>query len=418
MQHRASALALLKRSPQLLGGGIAVALLTSYIVGWAAGTTPQHAADFSSTYTAAVIVRSGDIGHMYAAQEQARVGAEVLAPGQLALPYSEMPAGAVLAVPLTLLPLSLAFRVWAALQLMLVVVAAVIAARAAPSMRPVTARRLLLPIAIAVAGAGTANLIDVGQWTGVNALGLALAYRSWRNGSYAGGSIWLTLTALMAKPHLAVGLFIFLLGWGNRRAIVAAVVTGAAVLLSFVAIVGVSGLRDAVMLSAGYSARGGTTLLSLASMWYDDTAATFAIGLMACAAALVLCFLIGRRARDPRWFGAALAAAAALSLLATPHAFLYDQVMLVPAVAWWLVSLGSQPAAARIRSRLTVALLWIVVPRLLVAFPAVTPFVLRFGELYAWSLLALAGAFWFLAPGLRDAARRRGARLQLRRSTA
>src|SRR5437588_2062 len=68
--------------------------------------------------------------------------------------------------------------------------------------------------AVALAVPATSNLLGVGQWTGLNALGLAMAYRSWRHHAYASGGVWLAASAAIAKPHLALGLMVFALGWG------------------------------------------------------------------------------------------------------------------------------------------------------------------------------------------------------------
>ena len=76
----------------------------------------------------------------------------------------------------------------------------------------------------------------------LTALGLALAYRDWRHGHEARGAVVLVLAAGIAKPHLALGLAAFLIGWRQRRAIVGALVGLGALAVASVAVVGTAGV--------------------------------------------------------------------------------------------------------------------------------------------------------------------------------
>jgi hypothetical protein len=91
------------------------------------------------------------------------------------------------------------------------------------------------------------------QWTGVNALGLPLAYRDWRAGKAGRGALSLVLFAGVAKPHLALGLIAFALGWRERRfaqGAVAGAIGGAVLSIAAVGIGGVGGFLNLVAQSS------------------------------------------------------------------------------------------------------------------------------------------------------------------------
>jgi hypothetical protein len=154
-----------------------------------------------------------------------------------------------------------------------------------------------------------------------------------------------------------------------------------------------------------WSARGEANLFALPSMWFDDTLMSYVVGIVLGCAALALCFAAGRRVRrDHSLLGAGLATAVVLSLLASPHAFLYDEVMIAPAVAWLLMELGvSEVKSARLwSSPWLVAALWSVaawVGPLLTA--PLLPLVLRVGQLGVWAAIVLAVALWCTPQRLR-----------------
>lgn len=358
--------------------------------------------DFGSGYTAATIIRAGSSHSVYDLNVQSAVGDRIFAPDHISLEYEEVALGAVVLEPLTLLPLDVAYIVWAVVQFLLVCAAVIIAVRAAP--RPAASPRpaLVAISGIAAVSVGVDALVGVGQWTGVNALGVALAYSCWRRGSYVSGGVWLVATAALFKPHLALGLAAFLIGWANRRAILGAAAAAIVSLAALIALVGAAGVggfvTDAVRLTAVWSERGGASFLALPSMWLGDGRAAYAVGLAGTVAALAACFALGRKARrDASLLGPALATATALSLLASPHAYLYDNAMLAPAVAWSLAELGlfSVAQPRRLASAWTIVVLWGVAPWLAYALVGpLTPLVLRVGELQVWLTLALAAALW------------------------
>ena len=384
---------------------IAIALALLAVCGMrVAGAGPAQGgrADFGSGYTGATIIRDGDGHRLYDLTLQASVGDRVMAPQRITLPYDAMPLGAVALVPLTLLRLDAAFAVWTTAQFLLVLLAVVIAVRAAPSPRPRSHWAAFAIIGIAVTQVGLENLVGVGQWTGVNALGVAMAYRCWRRSSFAAGGMWLVATAAVMKPDLAIGLSAFLIGWGNRRALLGALGAGAAAVAGSLAIVGVGGmsamLGNDLRLAGVLSQAGGASFFALPSVWFGNATPAYVGGAVGALACLAICGVLGRCLRnDPSLLGPALATATALSLLASPHAYLYDEVMLAPAVAWSLAELGlfTVRQSRGVDNAWTIVVVWTVLPRLQTLFVTVLlPVVTRIGILFPWFTVALAAALW------------------------
>ena len=358
--------------------------------------------DFASAYTGATIVREGNAHRLYDLSLQASIGDRVMAPDRIVLPYDAMPLGAVALVPLTLLPLADAFAVWTTAQFLLVFLAVVISVRSAPGRRERSLVAAAAIVGIAVTQVGLGNLVDVGQWSGVNALGVAMAYRSWRRESYAAGGAWLIASAAIVKPHLALGLAAFLIGWGNRRALYGAAGAGVAALALSLATVGVGGLAamvaNDIRLAGVLNQAGGASVFALPAVWFANTAASSVAGVVGGLVCLTLCGILGRRLRaNALLLGPALATATALSLLASPHAYLYDVVMLSPAVAWSLADLGlfSTPQRRGYGNAWTIVVLWAVLPWIQTLFvSALLPLVTRIGILHPWLTIALAAALW------------------------
>ena len=393
-----------------------LALLGVY-AGHVAGIGPAQGgrSDFGSAYTGATIIREGDGHRLYDLSLQTAVGDRVMAPARITLPYDELPLGAVALVPLAALPLDTAFVTWTTVQFLLVCLAVVIAVRAAPTPRPRRGAAALAIIGIAVTQLGLENLVGVGQWTGLNAIGVAMAYRCWRRGAFAAGGAWLVASAAAVKPDLAIGLLAFLIGWGNRRALLGALGAAAAVLAGSLAIVGVGGLSAMVTndlrLAGVLSQAGGASFAALPSVWFGNTTPSYVVGAAGAAVCLVLCGMLGRRFRgDSVLLGPALAAATALSLLASPHAYLYDEVMLAPAVAWSLAELGlfSVPQRRGLDNAWTIVVLWAVLPWIqALFFTPLLPLVSRIGILFPWFTVALAVALWSIPTQTGGVARRR-----------
>ncbi len=331
--------------------GLAVALLGVYLSMWSHVTALQRAdSDYSATWVAAQVWRDGQGSRLYdqgleTARHTALFPAGSLAPGQRPdLPFITPPTTAVLAAPLAGLDLATAYRVWSLLQLALLAAAVAVAVRAAPW--PARAGAPLRAAAGlgALVGLGSLRLLLQGQWDGLSALSLALAYAAWRRGHTGRAGALLMGGALLAKPHLAVGLAVWLLARRDRRglagaAAAAAAVAGASLLLAGPA--ASAAWLQALTMSAGHT--GVASLVGLTGLlgsWipghgpaHEATAQLLAVA--PTLAALGACWLLGDRARRrPDLLEPALAGATALSLLAAPHLLIHDLVLLAPALVW------------------------------------------------------------------------------------
>jgi hypothetical protein len=113
---------------------VAVALLLGFLGKWLqVGPTSIGRSDFTSEYVAATLLRDGHGGELYNQALQAQLHSQVIAPDRVGnLAYIGMPGEAALAVPVSLLSLDAAFRIWGLVQLALLLAAALVVARAAP----------------------------------------------------------------------------------------------------------------------------------------------------------------------------------------------------------------------------------------------------------------------------------------------
>jgi hypothetical protein len=339
---------------------IAAALLLAYVLIWARlPTADVDRSDFTSSYVAGLLLRHPGGAAVYDAATQTAVRDHLIAPVRNgSVPFVDAPPAAALVAPVTWLGLIAAYRLWTALSLALLVLAVVVAVRSAPW--PEATPRIWRVAAgvAAMASMGTWTLLLQGQWTSLTALGLALAYRDWRHGHEVRGAVILVVTAGIAKPHLALGLAAFLLGWGRRRVILGAIggVTGLAV--ASLAAVGTAG----VLAFAGLAtAQGGAwdlrrmlSFIAIPGAIAGNGTLGEVIGLAGTAAACVVAWRLGALARrHPGRFDRALIAAAILSLLGAPHAYAQDLVMLAPVLIW-----ATAIAAER---RIAVVSLWALI---------------------------------------------------------
>ena len=319
---------------------MAVSVLVAYAVTWIT-VSQSHigGSDFTSTYVGGTLLREGHGAGVYDQALQAPLHAALIAPapgGNLA--FVNPPPAAVLALPLTLLPLTAAYRVFQVAQLLMLALAVVIVARTAPWPRSLP-RRYLPVVAglVAVAGEGTLAVGLLGQWDGLGALGLAGAYALWRRDSrFAGGAV-LAISASIAKPHLALGLAALLIGWRERRVLAGAAAGVAGMLVVSLAAVGPAGLSAFVASTQVDASRWPLASMlgftGLFGSWLGDGLATQILAAACTAAAIAGCVLLGRRlARDRAALEPCLAAATLLSLLASPHLLTHDLVLLAPAL--------------------------------------------------------------------------------------
>jgi hypothetical protein len=255
------------------------------------------------------------------------------------IPYANPPIAAVVAIPFTLLDIDTAYRVWGLVQLLLLVTAIAIAARAAPWPRSVPPLARAAFGLIALAGTGTAMLVIEGQWDGVPALGLALAYALWRRERPGLAGFALVAGFATTKPHLALALSAFVIARGERRALVGgalAVAASFAVPLLVVGPPGTAGFVSALRLSSDVAPV--RSMLGLSGLLTSDLGTGPLIAVLAAvggALAVIAAAALGRVSRrDPSRLEAALAGAIVLSLLSTPHLLAQDLAVLAPVLVW------------------------------------------------------------------------------------
>lgn len=338
-----------------LVGGIAAVVMSTWLVTWARATPGQIAsADYTPTYVAATAWRTGHGATLYDPQQQAADGRSLGVSGAqyAGNPFVDPPLAAVVAAPLSLLGLDASYRAWSLLQLVLVVAAVAIAARAAPWPRGLPRAAPWIAGVLAVAGAGTAMLVLLGQWDGFSALSLAVAYSSWRKDRRALGGAALAAGSLLAKPHLALVLAAWLLGRRDRRmlagaAAAAAGIAGATLLLAGPAAV-IGFLTAPALSSSVTSPRMLIGFVGLFASWVGEGAPAYALAVLAAGAAAAGGALLGSRTRrDPRSLEVSLAAATVLSLLAAPHVLVQDLSLLAAPLVWCLARAAAADGASR-----------------------------------------------------------------------
>lgn len=339
----------------VLAAVLAAAVMSTWLVTWARATPGQIAsADYTPTYVAATAWRTGHGGSMYEPAQQAAEGRSLgLAGAQYAgNPFVDPPLAAVVAAPLSLLGLDASYRLWSLLQLGLVLAAVVITARAAPWPRGVPWATPWMAGALGLAGAGTAMLVLLGQWDGFSALGLAIAYASWRGDRRALGGAALAAGSLLAKPHLALVLAAWLLGRRDRRMLAGAAASAAGLGAATLLVAGpgaVIGFLTAPALSSSVtSPRMLIGFVGFFASWLGAGAPAYALAALAAGAAAAGGALLGSRARrDPGSLELSLAAAAVLSLLAAPHVLVQDLALLAPPLVWCLARAAAMDGAER-----------------------------------------------------------------------
>jgi hypothetical protein len=369
---------------------IAAALLLAYVLIWARlpGSDVDRS-DFTSSYVAGLLLRHPGGAAVYDVATQTALRDHLIAPVRNgAVPFVDAPPAAVLVAPVTLLSLDAAYRLWTLLSLAILVLAVVVAVRSAPW--PATTPRVWRIAAglAALASMGTWTLLLQGQWTSLTALGLALAYRDWRHGHELRGALILVIAAGIAKPHLALGLGAFLIGWGRRRAILGALSGVAAIGLASLIAVGTAGI---VAFASLATAQGGAwdlrrmlSFIAIPGSIAGNGTLSEAIGLAGTAAACLVAWRLGVLARrKPDRFDVALIAAATLSLLGAPHAYAQDLVMLAPVFIWAIAIAGQR--------RMIVVGIWALIT--IAAFvDFVDGGVFPPGQLAAWALIVAAAA--------------------------
>jgi hypothetical protein len=386
---------------RLVVAAVSLAALIVYAVLWLQVTpTQERGSDFSVFYVAAVLVREGDAGQLYNQSVEAARHDQILPPGYrvtATLPFDTPPTTALIALPLTLLDPGTAYRLFCLLQLLLLLAAVALAARASPW--PAASRGARLVAAGAgLAGTATLPLLLLGQWDGVCALGFALAYAAWRRDRPFAAGLWLALGFGIAKPHLAIGLLAFALGRRDRRALLGMAVGAAALIAASVATVGPGatlGFLGASSFALGnIPARSTVGLLGLAASWLGSGSVAGGIAIAGGVLGVAACVYLGWRSRGHSdRLEITLAGAAALSLLVAPHLLPHDLVVLAPAFVW-VAARAAQLDAPRTwpgRAGITVLAGWLGFA-LLVALDAGASAPAPPGRLVPWGLMAAAVA--------------------------
>jgi hypothetical protein len=236
-----------------------------------------------------------------------------------------------------------------------------------------------------------------GQWGAFTAFGLALAYRDWRAGHQLRGGFLLVVAAGIAKPHLAIGLAAFMIGWRQRRAIAGALWGALALAVTSLLIVGPAGvgawISGAVSHATRWDLRSMVSFIGIPGSLLGNGISAHVIAAMASLVACAAAWWLGSLARkDSSRLAATLAGAAVLSLVAAPHAYAQDLVMLAPALVWMVAwTSHDERAAARFTPPRVVAVfaVWSLISAFVfVDFldgAAVPP-----GQLTAWVLVIVA----------------------------
>ncbi|MGA8633663.1 MAG: glycosyltransferase family 87 protein [Candidatus Dormiibacterota bacterium] len=320
---------------------VSTVLLLYYAIAWAQ-VTPlrERGTDFSASYVAALLVRSGDGAQLYDQPDEHARHLSLLPAGTVInLPFITPPTTALLALPFTALDPGTAFRVWSVIELVLLGLAVWVAIRAGPWPAGIGRPARLATLLMALAAGGTYAFLLLGQIDGIAALGLAVAYAAWRRDRPASAGFWLAIAFAATKPHLAVGLGVWLLARRDWRALggaVAGCAVAAAVSLALVGPAGLAGFVSALGFAAG-NTPGASTLgfPGLVASWLGGGTDAVVVGLFGSLVALIACSVLGSRSRgNPGTLEVSLAGAAALSLLASPHLLPHDLVILAPAFAW------------------------------------------------------------------------------------
>ncbi|MBV9101448.1 MAG: DUF2029 domain-containing protein [Candidatus Dormibacteraeota bacterium] len=331
---------------------IAALFLAQYLRAWLAIPAPQaRTSDFAGTYAAAMLWREGQPGRMYDTQAQEQVLLRAGTPrDHLYIPFENPPPAAVVASPLSLLGADAAYRGFSALQLLLLLAGVVAAARAAP-WPAATGRAVKLAVmACALAGIGTGLLLVEGQWDGVAALGVGLAYAAWRRDRPGWAGLAAGVALALAKPHLGLGLLAFAAGRRDWRAAGGMAAGAVGVAMASLATTGVGG-TGAFVHALLQPANNPLLVMQGASgffaSWLGTSAPALTLTALAVVAGVGAAAWMGAQSRRPALFEPAFAGAVALSLLVSIHLLGHDLTLLAPALVALLAWLARRSASPR-----------------------------------------------------------------------
>jgi hypothetical protein len=292
--------------------------------------------DYLPLDAAGHILRAGLGGQLYVDGVQGPIYAALSAGDHTGdLLFNHAPISAFLAVPFSLLGPTQGHALWSLVQLAMVAVGCVFAARGAPWPKQTSRAVVAATVLVALAGAGTLPLLLEGQGVGEITLGLGAAYWLWRRGHLGLGAWALVMGAAVAKPHLALGLTAFLLGWRERRlllGVVAGAVTAIGLSVLIVGGDGVVGFLQTAVRSTGlFPAAQQLGFTGFFATLFGQGVPADVASVVCIVLALAGCVVLGGMVRhDPSKLEFALMAACALSLASAPHLLNHDLVLLAP----------------------------------------------------------------------------------------
>ncbi len=374
-----------------------IGLLLAYVAYWFTDTTPGFPlggpGDFATFITGALVLRSGQGHHLYDLVLQSKVQDALLRPsGWLfasgILPYIYPPHFAALLIPLTYLPLSLAFHVWNLVSFGFLLATI----RLLLSCQKRTSNREFLATSIVVlAFFPVFQTFYLGQSTLIVLFGLTLTYVLLKRGfdGWAG----LALAGCMIKPQLVIVLLIVMLVKRRWRVIFALAATGSALIALSGVLVGIQGIKEYASLSRSLVTWNGqyglfpTRMANLRGTAYrlsqlfgvpatSQSVSWFVILVTATLSVLVLCFILycyrGGWAPNHPTFDLKFALTIVGTLLLTPYLYGHDLSLLV--LAGFIVFEALTRLNGEIQAR-----------RLITTGHAVFPFSFLFGRLEGWT---------------------------------
>jgi hypothetical protein len=298
--------------------GAAAILMFSFAAGSA---ILQHARtqDFLNLYTGAALAREGQFHRLHDAGLQLERERALAGEGRSLVPFVRPHFYALLLSPLARLSLDAAFRVWIALQASLLLLLLFLIWRDRGSEAALLA---------AMFACLTIGLVH-GQDNVVMALLAYLGFRSLERGREVQGGLWWSL--LLAKFHLALGPLLVLAAGRRRRALGAFACGAAALAVISLGLSGVEGAVAYVRFLLNPSSEGLypapeklASLQGLAANLPAPAGWTYALAGLPVALLTLLAF------RRPWRQSVCLAQGGALYL--TPHVYLYDWSVLIPAL--------------------------------------------------------------------------------------
>jgi len=313
--------------------------------------------DFTNAYTGGTLLREGHRTDLYDARLQASLSASLILPDREGpVQFVAPPPAAAVVAPFTLLPLRTAYRVWSLVQLTFVIAAIALAVRAAPWPPGMRARRSFQwPAAVAALGSlGPVSLVLLGQWDGLAAFGLSIAYWCRQRDRHATAGFALALAFGLAKPHLAIGIAVYIVALRDRRLIAGAVGGATALAVCAVVLVSPSGIAAWIAIDradfSNYLLRTQLSFTGFFASWLGGTGVAVVLGAAAGVCAIAGCAVLGDRARRHcGMFTWTLVGALTLSLAAAPHLLEHDLTLLSPAFIWALATASSRGEPATLR---------------------------------------------------------------------